>query len=250
MNGRIGRLVVLFVVTFAGLESPAVHAEKTSHSAIEPKPLGSVSWHTAHHQSKLRLAETGAADLLLIGDGKLIRIGKRELVESVWGESLARRGVLSLCNGVERTQSLLWRLGDLDFRDLDPKLVVLHVGGSNLYDNTAVQIVEGILLNVAELRHKLPNSTILVLGIIPEGRTADVPPRIRGSQTNRILGEAIRELDDAKVEFLDVNQEFLDEDGTIRDGLFKSPDYRLPTVQGYEIWAKAMESTVKRILGD
>lgn len=48
--------------------------------------------------------------------------------------------------------------------------------------------------------------------------------------------------------FLDVNAEFLDDDGTLpKDPM---PDLLHPNEKGYEIWAAAMEPTIKKLLDE
>ena len=64
-------------------------------------------------------------------------------------------------------------------------------------------------------------------------------------QTNKIIkGYA----DAKKVYFLDINNEFLDDDGVLPKK--KMPDLLHPNAEGYEIWAYAMEPLVAELMGE
>jgi beta-glucosidase len=67
--------------------------------------------------------------------------------------------------------------------------------------------------------------------------------RQRNEDINRLISALA---DGEMIHYLDVNQGFLNEDGTLRDSLM--PDLLHPNIAGYRVWAEAMEPTIKRLL--
>lgn len=249
MRNRLVAIAVCSATLFAIFFAPRpVRAEKASHSAVEPVFYEGAGCYGVHHASKLWLAEN-KADMMLFGDSIVRRLGQARGGLDVWERHFGQYKVLNAGIAKERTQTLLWRLRDMDFREQKPRLAILMVGTHNVYDNTAPQIAEGVLLNVAELRKRVPSATVLVLGFLPYGKAPDGPQRTGLEETNQIVETKIREMNDPKVEFLNLGTEFLEQDGTIREGLLMS-DYRQPSKTGYEVLINAMAPTVNRIMGE
>jgi len=127
--------------------------------------------------------------------------------------------------------------------------VVLLIGTNNCGNeddgkprNTTPEIVEGVAAVVKEVRTRLPDSKILLLGLFPRGETND-PVRQQVSEINVQLNF----LDDGQtVKFLDIGSKFLGPDATLSRDIF--PDLLHPNEKGYQIWADAMESTLAPML--
>ena len=51
-----------------------------------------------------------------------------------------------------------------------------------------------------------------------------------------------------KVFCLDINDKFLEDDGTLPKDIM--PDLLHPNKKGYEIWAEAMEPTIQKLMGE
>lgn len=54
--------------------------------------------------------------------------------------------------------------------------------------------------------------------------------------------------DGEKVVYLNINKTFLDENGVLPKDIM--PDLLHPNQKGYALWAKAMEPTLKKMLGE
>jgi len=78
----------------------------------------------------------------------------------------------------------------------------------------------------------------------------------RGESANdelRLINDAINErisklADNKRVFHLDISDKFLEDDGTLPKSIM--PDLLHPNPKGYEIWAKAMEPTLAKLLGE
>jgi lysophospholipase L1-like esterase len=192
------------------------------------------------HNSLVALAKQGHIDLLFLGDS--ITQGWHE--NSTWHRFYDPRKAANFGIGGDRTEHVLWRIQHGELDGIDPKLTVLLIGTNNLSASTPDEIAQGVTAVVAELRHRLPKTKVLLLGIFPRGHRPDsVRERIK-SVNQKIAG-----LDDGThVRFLDIGQAFLDADGTISREIM--PDFLHLTRRGYRIWAEAMEPTVWEMLDE
>ena len=94
-------------------------------------------------------------------------------------------------------------------------------------------------------KNVLPETKCLLLAIFPRGPKTDDPLRKINDATNQIIkGFA----DGKRVFYLDINDKFLDDDGTLPKKIM--PDLLHPQEEGYGIWAEAMEPKIKELLGE
>lgn len=195
-------------------------------------------------------ATEGVAQVLFLGDS----ITQLWLSDDRWPNGQVTwdrcfKPLKSLNFGIaaDRTENLLWRIANGKMIDgLGPKVTVLLIGTNNLHrpekQDSPQQVSEGVELVVKTIREKLPNTKILLLGILPREFIADAPQRIRVKQVN----ERLAKLSDSKhVYYLDIGDKFLNPDGTadkeiLRDGLHLS-------AKGYEIFASNLLPEVKSL---
>lgn len=240
MNSTLRTLAALTVMG-AWLTS----AENAPHSAIDPKPRPDAGWQNRHKAMNEKVAEQGSkAQVIFIGDS--ITQGWEGAGKEVWARYYAHRNAINLGIGGDRTQHVLWRLDNGNLKGINPKAAVVMIGtnNSNGEDNTPGQIVDGITAIVQKLRQELPETKILLVAIFPRNENFS-PQRGKILQVNQVLRKLA---DDQSVFWIDFGHEFVDNQGLIPFALM--PDYLHLSVQGYEIWAKAMESRLATILGD
>jgi lysophospholipase L1-like esterase len=192
------------------------------------------------HEKILERGKGGPIDILFLGDS----ITQGWTNKEAWERYYAPRNAANFGIGGDRTQHVLWRLNHGEIEGISPKLVVLMIGTNNMNTNTPEEIAEGIKLIIDTLRAKLPDSKILLLGVLPRGqKPAPVRDRIKD------LNERIAMFDDGKmVKFLDIGHVFLSPDGTISRALM--PDFLHLSDAGYQLWAEAMEPTLWELTGD
>lgn len=245
MRCRLARFVgpVLFSVALMCF-SPAMAAEP-AHDAVKPAPRTDDWWQNRHKSFNERIAK-GNVDVLMIGDS--ITHGWEGGGAKVWEEYYAKRNAVNLGIGGDRTQHVLWRLENGNIDGVSPKLAVLMIGTNNAGGNTPVEIAEGIAMIVKKLRSELPDMKVLVLAIFPRGADANDPLRKVNEQANDIVEMLIRVAGDPKIEFLDISDAFLNDDGVLPTDIM--PDLLHPNEKGYEIWAEAVEPTIQRMLGE
>lgn len=204
------------------------------------------SWWSKRHEEKLREKDSlEQVDLLMIGNS--ITHGWETGGKQVWDEYYAKRHPLNIGFSGDRTENVLWRLQHGEVDGISPKLAIIMIGTNNTghRQDKPEDTAAGVKAILSELEKRLPETKCLLLAIFPRGADKDDKLRKINDATNEILqGFA----DQKRVFFLDINDTFLEDDGTLPKEIM--PDLLHPNAKGYALWAKAMEPTVARLLGE
>jgi lysophospholipase L1-like esterase len=253
-----GSLVAAAMIA-TGYPQPAPNApaapastQPTANRAVLPvsRPDG---WWVKRNDSFNARAKLGDIRVVFLGDS--ITQGWEGAGKDVWAEHFEKMKAVNFGIGADNTQHLLYRIqnGNLDGLDKPiregaaiPKLVVMMIGtnNSNKDDFTPQQIADGVKACIDATRQKLPQAKILLLAIFPRGEKPDAQ-REKLAATNSILKTFATP--DA-ITFMDIGDKFIGEGGTISKEIM--PDFIHLSPKGYEIWADAIEPTVKSLLGD
>ena len=219
------------------------------NTALVPEPRSGPDgpW-VKRHEGFVKIAKQGGVDILFMGDS--ITDFWRNRGSNVWNECYAPRHAANFGISGDRTQHVLWRIDHGELDGIQPKVVVLMIGTNNTGKekdtgkprNSVPETVAGVQAVVRDIRARLPQSKILLLGIFPRG-TFDDPQRAQVALVNTVIAK----LDDGKmIKYLDIGSNFLESDGTLPKSIM--PDLLHPNEHGYEIWAKAMEPTLAEML--
>lgn len=238
-------------VALAALVLPSLQAQTTAgadaaarpNSAIIPAPR-------PDERAKARTdvvlqrakANPGPCDIVFIGDS--ITQGWENAGKNVWQKHYGGRKCLNFGVGGDRTQHVLWRFENGQLDGLKPKAAVLMIGtnNSNRDDNTEAEILQGVQAIVKQIRERLPETKVLVLGIFPRGQTFSAQ-RGKILQVNQALA---RLADGNMVHYLDFGSQLIESDGSIAKSVM--PDFLHLSESGYEMWAQAMDGKLKELL--
>jgi len=224
-------------------ESVCPPIEGKKHSANTPEPRTAKSWIDRHNAINERLKK-GKADMLFVGDS-ITHFWEGE-GRKIWDSYYAPRKAVNMGISGDRTQHVLWRLDNSNFRKISPKLEVVMIGTNNCRgnDNTAEEIADGIIDICRRLRCRLPRTKILLLAIFPR----DAEPSEQREKNAQASMLASQIADGEMIHYLDINSSFLNEDGILSRDIM--PDYLHPNKAGYKIWAEAMEAKVAELMGE
>ncbi len=236
--------VLIFVcpATLAAKDPETIPALKAEVQTAE----WAQSWWMPRHEEKLaERKEMGQVDLLMIGDS--ITHGWENTGRKTWDKYYAKRKTLNIGFSGDRTEQVLWRFAHGEIDEISPKLAIVMIGTNNAghRKDPAEQTAAGIKAIVNQLRGRLPKTKVLLLAIFPRGEGKEDELRELNKATNEIVAELA---DDENVFFLDINSKFLEDGGRLPKSIM--PDLLHPNAKGYEIWAEAMEPTIKRLMGD
>jgi len=184
----------------------------------------------------------GKCDVIFIGDS--ITQGWEGNGKNVWQKYYGKRKCLNFGVGGDRTQHVLWRFEQGQLDDIRPKVAVLMIGtnNSNKDDNSEADILEGVQLIVSQIRDRLPQTKIIVVGIFPRGQTFS-PQRGKILQVN----QALAKLADGKmIHYIDFGSQLIESDGSISKAVM--PDFLHLSERGYEIWAASLAPKLKKLL--
>jgi beta-glucosidase len=193
------------------------------------------------HAENAARAKQGKVELLFLGDSITEGWTKApDVFKSHYGQwSTANFGI-----GGDHTQHVLWRISNGELDGISPKVVVLMIGTKNSGTWQPPELVaQGVGKVVETIRTKSPQTKVLLLSIFP--RTKGTPQQCaKVGPINAIIAT----LDDGKtVRYLDLTSKFLDPNGSVPAELM--PDGLHPNIDGYRIWADAMQPLLKEMMG-
>ena len=226
-------------------------------SAIVPTDRLSVDWWAARHQAIVTDAPKHRdAELLLVGDSITNNYDKAEPpnqdFQPIWQQYYAPRKALNLGFSGDTTANVLWRLDHGEVDGLHPKLAVVLIGTNNTaHGQTAEDTEAGIDAVVKDLEHRLPETKILLVGILP----SKLPSREANFDVNGYLGMHYAGGEDPQVSYIDISVVFYPH-GELDTTLFYDPTLTPPrpalhpNTAGQRLMASALEPAVARLMGD
>ncbi|KAL0281113.1 UNVERIFIED_CONTAM: hypothetical protein PYX00_002209 [Menopon gallinae] len=194
---------------------------------IQPVPVedpnGEDRW-LNQHKKFIRESQDKESEVIFIGDSLIQYLQ----LTPVWLKWFVPMHSLNFGIGGESTQHLLWRIQNGEFDFCKPKVIVVLIGTNN-HGYEPQQIAEGIIEIAKNLRDKQPDAYIVLLGLLPRGKTPN-----KNRERNEKVNEIVRNLASSvpKCEVLDIGKDLVQADGEIDDrDMF---DYLHLTATGYE----------------
>ena len=250
--------LALSVPLLAQQPASAVAKPAAVNPATAPADRLSMQWWQQRHEAVLEAVRTQPnTQLLLIGDSITNNYDKPNPPDEnflpTWKEFYEPRNALNLGFSGDTTAHVLWRLGHGEIAGLRPKVAVVLIGTNNTgwAHQTADQTESGIDAVVAMLEQRLPETHILLLGILPAGISEEKTERDRA--INRYLAACYSE--NPRVTYLDIGSIYY-QHGVLDASLFYDP--RLPQhgkplhpdTVGQRRMAEAIEPTLAKLMGD
>ena len=206
---------------------------------------GGTSW-LDFHAGLVKTVEDakGPIDVLLVGDSITQQWG------AAWQKHFGQYKSVNIGIGGDKTQNVLWRLDHGGVAGIEPRLIVLLIGNNNMFfaPETGIEAVaQGIKVCVANLRDKFPKAEVVVVKIFP----AHAP----GNRFYEDIKKTNAALDplkldaDPKVYVLDLWNEMVNADGTIKKELFTPDNIHLNQDGGYALYASKLKPLVEKLLG-
>lgn len=225
------------------VSNPALHAEPHVNTAAIPTNRGTHEYVKALNEQ----AQKGDIDLLFVGDS-LTMIWKSE-GSGVWKERYESLRAANFGLGGDKVEHILWRLQNGNLDGIHPKVVVLMAGTNNIGRTesegvTAQDIAGGIAAVVKEINTRLPESKVLLMGIVPRGETADDPIRHQVAEVNSMISK----LGDGKrVFFVSFGDKMLLPDGKLNPK-YVSGDFVHLKGAAYALWADAIQDKIDQFM--
>lgn len=231
----------------ASLEQLTSILKKSDNPAVRPTPRDG-NWLKVFHKRESTL-KRGGINALLIGDSITNHWSRHP---KILKDAFGNRKVCNLGFSGDKTENIIWRLLNHSLGDLDPEVAVVLAGTNNSNGNeySAEQIAEGVRAIIQILRRKLPDTKIILTGILPRGSTEQMRKANKGliteagmnpqwakiDRVNQILEGAI---DDNNTIFHSLREDF-----TIKnERIFTNYMYDLLhlTKEAYSHWAHVLK---------
>jgi lysophospholipase L1-like esterase len=231
-----------------------------SSSTTAPDQIHDAYWRGEFVRVNQAVAKARGSQVVFFGDSITLSwsMGHGE-GRAVWEERFAKYRPLNMGNSGDITPVMLYRAthGNLDFaKGHAPRVAVLLCGTNNygvvqsdggkvkwdLGMNTPPgEVADGVRAVAQAFRRELPATRVIVLGILP---VKDKRKWVKCRETNRILA-SFRYPED-EVVFVDLENRFLNAEGSIRPELFTDGTHL--TAKGYAVMADALLPHIERLI--
>lgn len=183
--------------------------------------------HVEKHERILKMKER-RIEVVFLGDSLTRRW---EDYEKVWDKYFAKYYPANFGVGADCIQNVKWRVLNQELDGIAPRVLILLIGTNNLPTNTVEEIVSGIEELVEIIRRKLPNTKLLLLGLLPRN------PDDQGIDYNSRIAEINRKLKiycaDHQVRFAEISGVLPQTDGKVDASVM--PDGLHLNENGYEL---------------
>ncbi|WP_290712970.1 GDSL-type esterase/lipase family protein [Flavihumibacter sp. CACIAM 22H1] len=143
----------------------------------------------------------------------------------------------------DRTQTVLWRLQNGNYKLAAPRLIVLTIGVNNMGDDSGEEIFEGVLACVNWIKTNLPATKLIVTGPLPAGMEKKELRR-QQYETIHLLLENHKM---PGVIYFPLHKTFIGEDGRLNPDYYSRDGIHL-VEEGYKIWAIELGKIIKTTL--
>ena len=248
-------------VSPAGSTSPDFWDEiPESPSTAIPDAIRDGYWHGQFQRVNRAVAKADHPKVVFFGDSITLRWSLMKAEgKPVWQERFAKYNPINMGNSGDITPVMLYRVahGNLGFAPgREPRVAVLLCGTNNYVveqsdggkvkwdlgiDTPPGDVAHGVRAVAQEFRRRLPGTRVILLGILPvKNRTKWA----KCEETNRI--NASYRYPEDEVVFLDLQDQFLKPDGSLKADLFIDGTHL--TARGYAVLADGLEPVIERLM--
>ncbi len=227
-----------------------------SPSTTAPEQIIDGYWHGQFERVNQQVAQEGDAEIIFFGNSItwMWSLGPA-IGKGVWKKNYSAYNPINMGNSGDITPVMLYRVtsGNLDFANgHQPKVAILLCGTNNFVvtqsaggdvqwdlgaDCPPEDVANGVRAIAQVFRRKLPQTRVIMMGILP---VADKTKWAKCQQVNAV--NAALSCNNSEVVYLDLQDKFLQPDGSINKQLFTEGTHL--TAKGYKVWAKSLDDLV------
>lgn len=228
------------LITILGLALLVAGLTPVGLPAAEGRP--GKGYRNRHPQIMERIKSGRPIDLVFFGDSITEGWSKApELWTKLEALNAANFGI-----GSEETRHLLYRVTGDELDGYEAKVVVLMIGVNDISHKVgnAKTISASIQRILAVIRDKQPKATVVLMGLLPFGKTPEAKTRKVVAGVNGIIKDYA---DGRHVIYVNAHDRFLDAKGEVIDGTMDGAALH-PTEQGYRLWYDVLMPVIGPLL--
>ena len=239
------------VIVFSALLFLAGCAPKEKITVLENPAAEAVTregeWWPERHQAVLDKLVSNP-EMILIGDSIFHSLDNEDRQE-VWTKYLDQYQTVNMGFSGDRTENVIWRLQNGSLENINPKLAVILIGTNNTDGNhflsisTPDELAGGIWKICETVNQKLPDTKILLMGILPYGYTPNYRNNINKA-TNGLISKFPEK--NPSIHYIDIGHVYLDGENKVMGSLM--PDYLHPNPEGHLLMFQALEDEISRLM--
>ncbi|NND96219.1 MAG: glycoside hydrolase family 10 [Pirellulaceae bacterium] len=204
------------------------------------------------HKQLVAKTRQGTIDVYFQGDSITRRWGATEYPELLahWKNTFHGWNAANFAWGGDSTHHMLWRMQNGELDGVAPKVICLQAGANNLpwtgaANETHVDdVVGGIQAIIAEFRSRFPDVPIVLTAMFPRDQNTELAGTI--DAINKQLQTISKA--NGNIHWININAKLVDSDGKLSPGI--SSDGIHLDQPGYEVWGRALQPVLKKLLGD
>ncbi len=231
-----------------------------SPSTQVPEKIVDGYWHGQYQRVNREVAQTNNAEIVFFGDSITWHWSLGGGTgEDVWKEKYSVYNPINMGNSGDITPVMLYRVtqGNLSFEKAQqPKVAVLLCGTNNFVvtqsaggkvqwdlgaDCPPEDVAAGARAIAQVFRRRLPRTRVIMMGILP---VSNLVKWTKCQKVNAV--NAAVACDKSEVVTLDLQDRFLQPDGSLNTQLFTDGTHLTP--EGYRVWAESLDSLVSRMM--
>ncbi|MRI02159.1 lipase [Kriegella sp. EG-1] len=220
----------------------SVVAENTAEMATKKQD----EWWLKRHELIISKLNPNSK-LILVGNSIFHSLDNKDRTE-VWQNYLDAYNTINMGISGDRTENVIWRLENGSIENINPSVALVLIGTNNTDGNhylnisTPEELAAGIDRICSILLNKLPNTEILLMGILPYGNKPNHRNNINIA-TNKIISKFPE--NNRRIHYVDIGHVYYNDGGTVRSDLM--PDYLHPNTEGHMLMFKVLNDRIKEL---
>ncbi len=225
------------------------NGQRPNSAVIPAHHLDKKGW-KARHEHILEKVKISDPQLIMIGNSITHSLDEPDR-KIFWDQYLNDLDAVNMGISGDRTENVIWRLQNGAIDSINPKVATLLIGTNNTDGNhyleisTPDELAEGIWKICEIIREKLPDTEIVLLGILPYGYKPNHRDEINKA-TNTLISRFPEK--DSLIHYYDLGYLFLNEQGKVRRELM--PDWLHPTVEGDSLVFEVLAPIISKLMHD
>lgn len=190
--------------------------------------------------------EKNRTQLIFIGDS-ITAAWRHESNVGAFDKHFGQYNPHNFAIGADTTHGVLRRIEEGNLDGFNPEVVVILIGVNNIAwgpRHSVEHTADGILQVVKTIHTKMPETKILLTGLLPRGdneREGSFRWQ-KGIEVNAILESNI---DNNHLFYLNIAEQLIEEDGTVKDDVFEDGVHL--SSDGLNVWAEALKPRLENL---